>query len=207
MSDAPLVAIISAMAAQGPAQLQQIKAWLFEQRQRETLPSSLVVDHSVVPVPASPVVEGEQIWVEAYAADFLRRNTESYGPDMRAIQSALDEAQGKGLLVRQALGDVKNMLALHKVMRELLYACGNPPAIIAFEVAPKDITAMSFSVEDMVQINPRRLSNSEVKMWLKTTRTQILFSQLRTLMPEPLFRVYRGLNHIVARLSAVLGNK
>lgn len=204
MSDTPLVAIISAMAVTSPEHLQQVKTWLSEQRAGAYPPTSLVVDHYVLPMPTGQHTTAPIEWVDTVADDFLRKSTEEYKPDVQVIQETLSRAEGKGLLVRHALGRVSNLVQLHDVMRELLYACANPPAIIAFEVAPKDMTAMSISAEAMVQVNPNRLSSYQTKIWVKAIRARVFFSVLKTLTPGPVHLLYRSVRRVVERLTTTL---
>lgn len=206
MSDVPLVAIISAMAVTSPEQLQQVKTWLSEQRAGANPPASLVVDHCVLPMPAGDHATAPIEWVDTVADHLLRKSTEDYKPDVQAIQEVLSRVEGKGLLVRHALGSVANLVQLHDAMRELLYACAKPPAIIAFEVAPKDMTAMSISAEAMVQVNPNRLTSYQTTVWVKTIRSRVFFSVMKTLAPGPVHLLYRSVKRVVERLASTLSH-
>ncbi|MNJ68081.1 hypothetical protein D3C77_642990 [compost metagenome] len=108
--------------------------------------------------------------------------------------------------MRHALGSVANLVQLHDAMRELLYACAKPPAIIAFEVAPKDMTAMSISAEAMVQVNPNRLTSYQTTVWVKTIRSRVFFSVMKTLAPGPVHLLYRSVKRVVERLASTLSH-
>ncbi|MNJ24670.1 hypothetical protein D3C77_190940 [compost metagenome] len=206
MSDVPLVAIISAMAVTSPEQFQQIKTWLSEQRAGANPPASLVVDRCVLAMPVSDHATASIEWVDTVADDLLRKNTEDYMPDVQAIQEVLARVEGKGLLVRHALGSVANLVQLHDAMRELLYACAKPPAVIAFEVAPKDMTAMSISAEALVQVNPNRLTSYQTAVWVNTIRTRVLFSVLKTLTPGSVHLLYMSVKRVIKLLTTALSH-
>lgn len=207
MSGIPLVAVVSTLAVAKEEQLQQVKVWLCEQAAKSQRAAALVIDHNVVPVPEGSCADSQTAWLEVEALEFLRRNTESYQPDYKAIQQALSLSQGKGLLVRQAFGNLDNLLKMQEVMRELLYACANPPTIIAFEVAPKDLTALSFSVEEMIQLNPRRLTSAELKNWMKIMEGRVFVSWLKIMAPAWIYLPLSGARRFAGRLKAIIRNR